>query len=603
MAYGSDPVVSNSGYGKDAVQGSQQPQPGPIQTGVENFVRGLNTGVAGDVLGAGQIAGSVLPSAITDPIANSGVGQWLSGIANRPTPGFAGTAGNIAGGALPFLVQPELGIGRAVKAAPYIGRGLKTLWDIIRTSTIPSAFQPAENQTERLKNMAIGTGVGGGAHVLGEAAKIPLQKWAGQRAAGRAYDAAREAAQARNTRVTDLNQRIGASNKRYQTRFENERAARDAATYAHQEATARAREAQARVPGQTTLNWWRESLAPIGEQARAPTTVTPESSAQVRRIIGDRLNQVRQRMLLNPADANFQTEMEHIRAEVESRLSNQAMRDQWSGGRNSVFSRFIDEPLHNLQYLSGQQFSDYVSRLGDLAEQYARRAMSAPQAERPELDMISRGLRHVVDAVERHGTGGDAALSRQLADAKRAYNLWSIGNGATAAEKGGVMTPGNIAREWARRQGDAAYGAEMIPGHPQFHPENARLKRGLETARQAHETAPPPAPPRPALRAPVKRSPIPVPKVPPERTVDQKLPGAVSHLAGHIATGLTGSPLTGRIVRGIAHYGGRGVARPTLRTVRGVGKAAPAVAVTPSKVRMGSDQIPEITVRPKPGDR
>lgn len=627
MAYGTDPAVSGSGsgsgYGKDPVQrGTDQPSgvTGDIRTGAENFLQGVNTGLAGDVVGAGQLAGYVLPKAITDPIANSTIGRKLSETANRPTPGIAGGAGNLVGAGLPFLIQPELGIGAAARGVPYIGRALKTLWDIVRTSTIPSAVQPANSPGERARNIAIGTGVGVPLHFGGQAAGRQLEKWANQRAAGRAYDASREAAQQarqaaedRAAKVGRVNQSIDSRNKALTGNYRQAQAGRAQQTYQDRVVAQAAQRARDAIPATETLNWWREALTPIGEQGRAPTAVTPQATAQVRRIIGDRLTNVRSQMLINPADAGFRDEIDGIRREVDGQLSNQGMRDQWafepeqrfdaqhnpiepSRGdttrqQNSVWSKFVEQPLANIQYLSGQQLSDYSSRLGDLAEQYARRAATAPQAERPELEAISRGLRRVVDVADRHGTS-DPALLKQLTDAKRSYMLWSIGNGSTAAEKGGEMTPGRIAREWARRQGDASYGAEMDPGHPRFHPENARMKHRLELARQAHEETPQPVAPQPPLRPPSQRPQIPlpkIPKVPPERTVDQRLPAAGGHVVQHATTALTGSPTAGRIARGIYHYGGRGAARPVLGATKGVG------AVTPGVVG-GAAKIPEIVV-------
>jgi hypothetical protein len=616
-----------------AASGSQPPPPAGIRGGIEDFLRGINTGIAGDIVGAGQLARHMLPDQMTDPIAGSAFGRRLSEMANAPTPGVSGFLGNIAGAGLPFIVQPELGIGAAARSVPFIGKLLKPLWDIFRSGTLPAALQPTSPQTaqkpgEFWKEKATQAGIGTALGTAGKLADIPLQKWAGQRAANKAYNATRDAAQQARDAAQDkavktgrVNQLIDRRNQALIGQYRQAQGTRAQQTYQDRVTSQTAQRARDAIPAIETLRWWREALTPTGDQALAPTAVTPEASAQVRKIVGDRLTNVRQQMLVNPNDVGFRNEIAGIREQVHDQLSNQAMRDQWafeperqfdsqgnpkapSKGdvtrqQNSVWGKFVEQPLAELQYLSGRELSDYSSRLGDLAEQYARRAATAPQAERPELEAISQGLRQVVDVIDRHGTS-DPALLKQLTDAKRGYHLWSIGNRATTVEKGGEMTPGSIAREWARRQGDAAYGAEMIQGHPQYHPENARLKQGLERARQAHETTPPAAPPQPPLRPPAQWRNIPLPKLPkmpPERTPDERMPSIVGHGLGHVVTALSGSPTAGRVAREVVRYGGRGIGRPVLGGVRAAG--------TPVAAAVGG-KIPEIIVtakRPRPEER
>jgi len=627
-----------------AASGSQQPPPAGIRGGIEDFLRGINTGIAGDLVGAGQLARHMLPDQLTDPIAGSAFGRRMSEMAEQPDRGVAGAAGNLFGGVVPTLAIPG-------------GPTAKGLWPLVARmltrSTLPAAIQPVDQNdphywgTKALQT-GFGTAAGEALQGLGSLGTRAIKSIKDSQAAKSLSDFAERINQqirrdnidrqltfeGRRDRVEGINQRIDQRNTAIQDRFDQAKDARAQQDYQRQVAAQTAQRARDAIPAIETLKWWREALTPTGDQALAPTAVTPEASAQVRKIVGDRLTNVRQQMLVNPNDAGFRNEIAGIREQVHDQLSNQAMRDQWafeperqfdsqgnpkapSKGdvtrqQNSVWGKFVEQPLAELQYLSGRELSDYSSRLGDLAEQYARRAATAPQAERPELEAISGGLRQVVDVIDRHGTS-DPALLKQLTDAKRGYHLWSIGNGSTTVEKGGVMTPGGIAREWAGRQGDAPYGAEMIQGHPQYHPENARLKRGLEQARLAHGDTPLPAEPRqPIPRPTTKWSQVPLPKRP---TPIKEAPAPKPSAATPPSALRTGA---GRLGRGLvaAHFGGPAglVMEPFITAAAKRAARSPRAANVLSKTgnlgpaaAVGIGQtIPEIVVhakRPRPEER
>lgn len=106
--------------------GSEESAPGgwrgAVRSTAEDFLRGLNAGAAGDVVGAGQIAANVLPSWMTGPVARSSPAQSMTNWANTPTPGVAGTVGRGVGAAAPFMAMPATGLGAMADAA--IGGGL-----------------------------------------------------------------------------------------------------------------------------------------------------------------------------------------------------------------------------------------------------------------------------------------------------------------------------------------------------------------------------------------------------------------------------------------------------------------------------------------------
>lgn len=618
---------------------------GSVRAGIEDFLQGVNTGIAGDVVGVGQLARHVLPDSLTNWIANSRAGQRLSEMAQQPSKGWAGTAGNLAGAALPFVLTPGL------KAAEGWGPASR----VLTRSTIPAATQPVDPNdpdywgTKALQT-AIGTGAGELLHGLSSLGGRALSNIKNSRAAQSLRDLVLDinrqirdenvgrqtAFEGRRDRVEGINERIKARNTGIDERFQGEQERQRQQTHLQRQAVQAAKQAQDAVPGQVTQRWWQEALAPIGEQARAPRTNTPEASAQVRRIVGDRLNQIRGQMRIGRDDAGFRTDIDGIRDRIEARLSNQGIRDQWAytpeqrfdaqgnelpptavqlaRQQHSVWSKFVEQPLENLPELSGRQMADYVSRLGDLAEQYARRAMSAPQAERPELEAISQGLRQVVDVVDRRGVS-DPEMATQLASAKRAYHLWSIGN--SAVDITGTMTPRNITRAWMRRQGGPAnYGAEMDSGNPRYHHANAQLKQQLERARDLHETGPPPvtlpAPvPRPTTKwatIPAPRRPTPIQQGPLPPMPSRAAPSAgaqAAHAVGRkiVAHSLGGLP--GVLLEPLATAAGRRLARsPTAaRGLSEVGRAGPAAAVAGSQA---VTPIPEIVVtakRPKPEEQ
>lgn len=116
-----------------------------------DFLRGLNKGVAGDIVGAGQILRNVLPSALTNAVTQSAPGQRITQTANQPTQGIAGTVGNFVGGAAPTLAIPGSGLGAIADAA--IG------------GAVGGGLQPTKSGS--LGSHALGAGAGAGLGAIG----------------------------------------------------------------------------------------------------------------------------------------------------------------------------------------------------------------------------------------------------------------------------------------------------------------------------------------------------------------------------------------------------------------------------------------------------
>lgn len=585
----------------DTQNGSSDPAYNPV----EDFVHGLSSGVAGDIVGAGQLVRHVLPDNLTNLIANSRLSQGLEREAQRPSQGIAGEVGSFLGSTAPFMVAPELSA----------ARGWGPAARVMTRSTIPAALQPVNpNDPDYWRTKAVQTGAGTVAgealHGLGSLGARALRSIRNTQFFKSLSDmvedinrqirdenATRQTRyQTRRDRTQNINQRIQTRNEAIGERYQQAQDAQRQQAYQQRLIAQQTRERQAAVPQNTTRQWWRETLASIGEQARTPDTVGPESSAQVQRIIGTRLNELHNQMSLS-TDTNFGTV---LRDRVAGTL-NAANRRDW----NQMFSEAVSQPLmKNHGRLNGQQLHDLTSDLGNRIEELSRRIRSEdmPESRRTDLTRMRNALRNVADAVEDQATG-TPEVKAQLQQARRAYNLWSIGNGATAAERGGEMTPGRIAREWAGRQGDAAYGAEMNRGSPRYHPENARLKTWLESQRQLHETGPAPAAPQPPVPrpttkwseiplprkpVPVKQGPMPPPPPRPERSPGAEAVKAVGRklVAGHLGG------LPGVIMEPLATAGARRLARsPTVaRGLSQAGRAGPVAAVG------ASQSIPEIVV-------
>lgn len=159
------------------------------------FVRGA----AGDVYGAGQLAGHVLPKTITDPISASRAGQQFKRFATAPTQGgIAGSVARTAGAAAPFVLQPELGAG-AIGDAAIMG-GLGGLVQPTESGSLPS----------HLGGAAAGAAAGGaGGALAGSPAQQAIRALGVRLTPGRMFGAVGRGWEHLASRLPVLNRLIG----------------------------------------------------------------------------------------------------------------------------------------------------------------------------------------------------------------------------------------------------------------------------------------------------------------------------------------------------------------------------------------------------------
>lgn len=115
-----DPSTANLPTAKDRAGSDVPGVGGPTAADFAqdpSLATGVVRGLAGDVYGAGQIAGAVLPKSITDPVATSRAGQAVKRFATTPSTSSGEKIGRAVGAALPFVLQPELGAGAIGDAA------------------------------------------------------------------------------------------------------------------------------------------------------------------------------------------------------------------------------------------------------------------------------------------------------------------------------------------------------------------------------------------------------------------------------------------------------------------------------------------------------
>lgn len=134
---------------------------------VKDFSRGVGKGVAGDVVGAGQLLdpiGQRIAPGTTAAIERAGKGMkdWATG----PSASAAESVGRLGGEALPFMVGgPELAIGKGVaRALPFSGKVAGTIGELIGNTAVggaTGAVQPTKEGESHLTNALAGAGTAG----------------------------------------------------------------------------------------------------------------------------------------------------------------------------------------------------------------------------------------------------------------------------------------------------------------------------------------------------------------------------------------------------------------------------------------------------------
>ena len=315
------------------------------------------------------------------------------------------------------------------------------------------------------------------------------------------------------------------------------------------------REAQAtakgQVPAQTTAQWWRRASEAIGEQVPQGATST---GAAVQAQIGGRMNELTRRMRLDPHDPSLTDQLEEIRGQTQRSLqahnqdrffkeppeelpeppvvsailkatgetqprAGRPVKQKEPAKPSGLWQDHVLDPLRKGE-LTGQRLTEYISRLGDRANELATsaRAVAPGNPERADLLAQADALRQVQDAVIGHAAG-DEADKTALEEARHAYLLWGVGNDAAKASRGEVANPAQLIQMLTKRLGEARYKQALNNPASPYHGAVNWLQQQLAAhsvriPTQAQATAGIPKPPRPLGQ---RATPIPRPRerVPP----------------------------------------------------------------------------------------
>lgn len=551
-------------HGWDHPSAAAAPADGQQQPGFGDFLRQQGTEM-------GEFFGAIPQGVLDIPEALYQIGEHTIGLPKPPEaiaeplrryrkwagstwPGVAGeTVGGIGTAVAGTALAPEVEVPAAIArfGAP-VARAWRAASPAVRaqiTSVLSSQLQPVEGGNfwmEKGKQALIGLLLG---RLLGRPAQQAAHDVASTENVSRAAQDAADVAAHKAQVAADV-----LSGKQQST----------LATTAAKQSRKAAQDIKAGVPDETTLRWQKETLDRIGLGGQAPTAVTPEASARVQKLVGDRLNTLTDRMRLDPKDPSFTEALRTAREEASQALPESA-RAGWykepvekdlpglildpTTGRplarttraglgeppkaTGDFQRTVMEPLEKGE-LSGRSLTDYISRLGARAEELARQARVVPQDKRAELMAQSNALRQVEDAVIGHAAG-DPADKTALEAARKAYSMWSIGNDAGRASQAGTMTPARLIQTISRRMGEARYKQALAdPKHPdsalykylQDQLDRHTAKVPSEAEFRARQPTPPAAPVR---TPPTPRPQVEVPRAP------QRPRGGLGRTAGEAA--------------------------------------------------------------------
>jgi|SRR5215472_763104 len=317
-----------------------------------------------------------------------------------------------------------------------------------------------------------------------------------------------------------------------------------------------ARTARRDIPAQTTTGWWQRTGARIGESV--PTDAAADTGAHVQKAVGVRLNTLTDRMNLDPESAGLKDQLQEIRRQTSARLQKQnqggffseeartplqglvydkegALMPRTAGAPPpKVSGQWVDQVLNPLEKgpLTGRKLTEYISRLGDEANQLATRARAIAPGNPDRADLLAQAdaYRQAQDTVIGHAAGSSEdklALER----ARQAYMMWGVGNDAAKASQGGVANPSQLIDRMVRRLGEARYKQALADPKSPFHdelnwlqqqrdalavrsPTDREVTRPMGEAPPIPPTRPTPIP-APGARTPPREIPLPSPRDPP----------------------------------------------------------------------------------------
>lgn len=336
-------------------------------------------------------------------------------------------------------------------------------------------------------------------------------------------------------------------------------------------AVARSVANRAQAESRAALNVFQRIYNEMGLGQYAPKTITPQTAAQVRQTVGQRLGQIYQHLTFNPLDPAWRGQADAIFHRVFNAITDPALRQRWYDVFRSEAARpaFFAEPGRVGVPLTGDKLHQLVSGLSGEASNFGREAARG-MADSKVWNMMSNGLRQITQSIETQiDRAAPSAIGAARRGAKRAYEL--ADGMVRSSNAGNRWTPSasRIASTLEQKAGKTAYAGPRFGG----------VKRMLERERDAAEKA-------------------------------AKGPGTAARLGGHAARipgmiagyeagKMVGHPLAGALAGGeLAHAAARAAPkaaaiagrRPGVAgAVAGQGVRIPEIVVTAPRYRPGQE--------------
>lgn len=229
------------------------------------------------------------------------------------------------------------------------------------------------------------------------------------------------------------------------------------------------------------LNVFQRIYNEMGLGQYAPKTITPQTAAQVRQTVGQRLGQIYQHLTFNPLDPAWRGQADAIFHRVFNAITDPALRQRWYDVFRSEAARpaFFAEPGRVGVPLTGDKLHQLVSGLSGEASNFGREAARG-MADSKVWNMMSNGLRQITQSIE---TQIDRAVPPAIGAARRgAKRAYELADGMVrSSNAGNRWTPSasRIASTLEQKAGKTAYAGPRFGG----------VKRMLERERDAAEKA------------------------------------------------------------------------------------------------------------------
>lgn len=398
-----------------------------VASGLGHAAIGVGRGLAGDVLGASQLATDLgVPTSPDDPIE-----KWLKGVVNKPSTGTAETVGRAVGGGLPFLTgNPIIAGGAAGVVQP----------------------TPSGDLSSHLTGGGIGAAAGGLLGALGGSKAVRAMHDLGVRITpGRLVPLIGREWERFAARLPVLNRMIGHGRQVSLDDFQR-------ALY-------------------------RDALEPLGGQGM-PSDVGAKGLDQLFTTVTGRLNNVLSRSSVQggPGSA-LEKDLATIQGDAFTQLNDAQLRRF-----QAIIKGDVTDPLvRNSWTLSGQRLAGgggVVGRLGAMSRQFWERGQRSGDSQEAALgDMVKRVQTAILDNAN-IGGGGRAELDA----ARNAYARYStLARAGSGVKAEGKISPDDLLGEIRRGHRDQfARGQLRVQPMAQ-----AAKKAGVPTVAEAEPTVSP----------------------------------------------------------------------------------------------------------------